>query len=371
MRVVLVEDNPGDIRLINECFRDNPYPQNFEVIDFATVAKTIQYLNNTELETIDAILLDLGLPDSVGLDTLKKIKVHAENIPIIVLTGLDDVEVGLQAVQEGAQDYLIKNQITGQFLGKSILYSIERKQVEKLKYKSLVAAEATQRKSDFVAMVSHEIRSPLGIIIGFAELLIQTNSKVKEETYAKKIRENAEHLNNLIHDLLDLARIEAGRIDLEKTLFDLKKELKSSCESLKQQINQKGLDFSLNIDGSAPTFVQTDSTRLRQIIYNLVGNAIKFTSNGGISIDVRAGDNEKIDIFVKDTGCGIQESDQSKLFQAFSQANSSVYAKHKGTGLGLVLSKQLARAMGGDLVLLESAPEKGTTFLLSLDSGLS
>ena len=372
MKILLVEDNPGDVRLIRECFRDNPYAEKFEVLDFGSLSRCVQFLSGSDKGEIDAILLDLGLPDSMGLETLKKIQLHTNGIPIIVLTGMDDSVLALRAVKEGAQDYLLKNQISGQLLTKSILYSIERKNLEALKYQNKITEEANRKKSEFLAMMSHEIRNPLGIIIGFSDLLADTEDSNSSKSFANTIKANANHLNELINDILDLSRIEAGRIDLEKTLFDFAKEMATTCDGLKNQTATKGLELNLVFEDSIPQFIRTDRTRLRQVIYNLVGNAIKFTSHGSINIHVRSGVNEQsLNIFVKDTGCGIDKNDWSNLFQPFSQANKTIHRQYKGTGLGLALSKQIAKCLGGDLVLLDSKPGDGSTFLLTIDMGLS
>lgn len=372
MQILLVEDNPGDARLIQECFRENPYSEKFDILNFRSLSQSIEYLSNSSSPSIDVLLLDLGLPDSLGLTTLKKIQTYSKDIPIIVLTGMDDGFVALQAVKEGAQDYLIKGQLTGELLIKSILYSVERKKVEELKYQNTLVEEANRKKSEFLTMISHEIRNPLGVIIGCSELLFKSSDSIENfMNHATTIRANANHLNELINDILDISRIEAGRIEIEKSLFNLNEEMQITCEGLKKQAALKNLQLFISFDKSVPEFINSDRTRLRQVIYNLVGNSIKFTSQGHISINIQMNKlTNMLEILVQDTGCGIDINDQAHLFQPFSQANKSIYRQYKGTGLGLNLSQKIAQCLGGDLRLQESIPNKGSSFLLTIEPGI-
>lgn len=236
------------------------------------------------------------------------------------------------------------------------------------------AIEANQAKSNFLANMSHEIRTPLGAILGFSDLLMQPSddSKIKQ-AYLTAIKRNGQLLSALIDDILDLAKIESGRIDLEPIETSLADLVNEAVSSVSQKAAEKNLPIHISWDNKVPKAVKVDPVRLRQIVTNVLSNAIKFTSTGEIRLDIHA-DNQKASseseslklfITVKDTGVGITEEQAKNLFQAFSQADNSITRRYGGTGLGLVLSRKLARLLGGDLLLKESSAGKGSTFEIS------
>ncbi|MCB0343296.1 MAG: PAS domain S-box protein [Pseudobdellovibrionaceae bacterium] len=258
----------------------------------------------------------------------------------------------------------------------------ERKKVEKNLRESKVAADsASQAKTDFLANMSHEIRTPLAAIIGFSELLTNTFSPAQQKAdYALRIQKNSHHLKQLIDDILDLTKIEAGKTEIENVRFSFVEELGEMFATLKSQAMAKGLEFMADLDGTLPLFIESDDTRLRQILFNIIGNAIKFTSQGKIEVRVRlenhtADENSEKKLLptlvftVQDTGSGIPPETQDRLFEPFLQATSPAAKKYKGTGLGLTLSRKLARAMGGDVTLIESSPGQGSTFVIKIVPG--
>lgn len=233
------------------------------------------------------------------------------------------------------------------------------------------AENANQLKSAFLANMSHEIRTPLGIILGYSELVRDTAISASErDTYLDIISKNGEQLSGLINDILDLSKVESGELNTELVSFDLKKTLLEIIEPLMMQAREKGLEFNFQIEDAAPDRIVSDPLRFRQIVLNIVSNAIKFTQDGKVEVLVyqkTSENNEKI-VFVevRDSGIGIAPENISKLFKPFSQLDYSMTRKYGGTGLGLALSQRLARTLGGDLILKESHMGKGSTFLISI-----
>ena len=248
----------------------------------------------------------------------------------------------------------------------------EQKKIEFDLRKARELADAASRaKSEFLANMSHEIRTPLAGILGYVEMLTQYGKTDEaRQDYAVKIKRCAENLTALINDILDLSKVEAGALKIERTRSHLATEVESVVSVLNGTAVAKGIELEVTYQSSLPTYIITDSTRLRQVLLNVLGNAVKFTERGIVSMKVKLHpEPNKLLFTISDTGCGISEADQGKLFRPFVQADSSLTRKFGGTGLGLALSRKLAVALNGDLSLLASAPEKGSTFQFSMDIG--
>lgn len=234
-----------------------------------------------------------------------------------------------------------------------------------------VAESANQAKTDFLAHMSHEIRTPIGAVLGFTELLLASDSPLSSDQseYLQRVHSNGSHLNSLLNDLLDLSKIEAGELTVEKVECHPYSLLVDIAASLESKVISKGLAIKVHIDGMVPEVIQTDPTRLRQVVTNLVGNAIKFTEHGSVSLCLRADpEQQQISIAVTDTGVGIPESAQATVFEAFKQADDTVTRNFGGTGLGLSISRQLAVALGGDIELTSECGV-GSTFNVTIDAG--
>lgn len=232
------------------------------------------------------------------------------------------------------------------------------------------AEVATQTKSAFLANMSHEIRTPLGAILGFSELVIDPTISASDKlNFVESIQRNGELLSNIINDILDLSKVEAGKLEMEVRETSLNEVLIDLMSLLKLRAEEKGIELHISYDQSIPNTINTDSLRLRQILINIVGNAIKFTEQGSVKVFVKISENNKLAFVVEDTGYGISEGQSEKLFQSFTQADVSTKRKFGGTGLGLVLSKRLAKLLGGDLVLTKSELGKGSTFTITIDPG--
>ncbi|HUQ72665.1 MAG TPA: ATP-binding protein [Planctomycetaceae bacterium] len=227
------------------------------------------------------------------------------------------------------------------------------------------AMVADRTKSEFLANMSHEIRTPLNAMLGFAELLLEGAVEPDETPDAlRTIKRNGEHLLTIISDILDLSKIESGQMTLEPLPCDPVGVIRDVLQLVRSRAEPKGLTLTLRTEGVVPRQIVTDPTRLKQILLNLVGNAIKFTERGGVTVALRGADG-RLQISVIDTGIGLTEDQQNRLFKAFSQGDTSTTRRFGGTGLGLVISRRLAEMLGGDIAV-QSDVGSGATFTISM-----
>ncbi len=237
-----------------------------------------------------------------------------------------------------------------------------------------LAEEASRMKSDFLANMSHEIRTPMNGIIGMTHLVLMTTMTSHQREYVKKIQLSGQHLLRIINDILDISKIEAGKLSIEQADFELETTLAGVVGVIGEKAGEKGLELILDIASDVPVNVIGDSLRLGQVLINYANNAIKFTEHGEIDIVVRAReigtDSVLLWFAVRDTGIGLSEEQKKRLFTAFSQADTSTTRQYGGTGLGLAISKQLATMMGGE-VGVDSAPGVGSTFWFTARLGIS
>jgi len=237
------------------------------------------------------------------------------------------------------------------------------------------AAEASNRaKSEFLANMSHEIRTPMTAILGFADLLLdEALSKADRQEFVETIRRNGDHLLAIVNDILDISKIEAGKMAIERVAFSLCGLVNEIVSLMRAHAAAKNLSLDVEFCGPLPETIQSDKTRLRQILMNLVGNAVKFTELGGVRLVVRmlsppTVSHPRIGFEVIDTGMGLAPEQLATLFDPFSQADTSTSRRFGGTGLGLAISKRFAEMLGGDITV-QSEPGKGSRFLVTVDTG--
>ncbi|HLI10851.1 MAG TPA: ATP-binding protein [Alphaproteobacteria bacterium] len=361
IRVLLVEDNQGDARLTCELLSEAGEPR----IEVCHVDCLNDALDRIGAESFDAVLLDLTLRDASGLDTVARVLQRAPHLPIIVLSGLNDEQTAVDALANGAQDYLVKGQGDGFLISRAVRYAIERKRTLQQLYDAKERAEfANRAKSQFLANMSHELRTPLNAIIGFSEIIKDDalgsagNQTYKE--YAQHIHESGTHLLAIINDILDLSRIEAGKLDLNESIIDVPAAIDSCLGIVRDRAEKAKVTITREAPETLPP-LWADERMLKQILLNILSNAVKFTPAGGqITVTAALDDEGALLLTVVDTGIGIAEPDLVRAMTPFVQVENTLNRRFPGTGLGLPLTKSLVELHGGAFSL-KSELGVGTT----------
>lgn len=370
LKVLLVEDNPGDSRLIQESLAEAS-DQRFELETAETLQGGIDRLNSGG---IDALLLDLALPDSFGAETFVRAKAQALGVAIIVLTGLNDDSLALKLVQGGAQDFVAKVDVSGNNLTRAILYAVERARLE-VQFQELnteleqrvrdrtAELEASNRELEaFSYSVSHDLRAPLASLIGFADLLVAKCGKELNEQgvkYVSRIQEATFKMSHLIDDLIRLAGV--SRQDLRRETISLGPLVEGIVKELESEIGERKVEWRIGALLNAPC----DAGLTKQVFTNLLSNAVKYTRRKELAqIEIgkmRIG--EETVFFVRDNGVGFDMKVAGKLFAPFQRLHRD--EDFEGTGIGLATTQRIVEKHKGR-IWAESAPESGTTFFFTL-----
>ena len=346
-------------------------------IDATGVGSASEATQWCEVHTPDLVVLDQRLPDASGLQLAALLKANSPLLPVVLLTGYVSTDTAIAAVGL-VDDYLTKpvppdelikvvqtrleqhrlrvaNQqlVTKLRETNNTLERTVQERTRELKAARDQAMEASRLKSQFLANMSHEIRTPMNGVLGAGNLLAATDLTDEQRAYVDILSSSGQALLTIINDVLDLSKIEAGRLELEPSTFTLLDPFTEVVNLLAPQASAKNVRLSLNADADLPLSVVGDSGRLRQVVTNLVGNAVKFTNVGHVLVDVSAESRSSGDIMlrcaVSDSGIGIAEQDIARLFAEFSQLDTSNARRFGGTGLGLAISDRLVRLMNGEI----------------------
>jgi signal transduction histidine kinase/CheY-like chemotaxis protein len=361
-----------------------------EVVDwFALQTQKIALLSKAELVVSDALwkksnlyldkqLLLLAIAGAIwllsfilaylGYTTARDITRNIKELEDVLNKAVEEMKTSDEYL--ASDSHAIENIDLDTHEGTKEAYKFLEDLVETAKDDKLIALQANEAKSLFLANMSHEIRTPLNGIVGFTEILRSTNLSEEQEEFLAIIDKSSENLLSIINNILDLSKIESNKVEIESVVFDAAEEFESAVETYAVAATEKNIDMNYYMDPTISTKLKGDPTKIKEIIINLLSNAVKFTSYGGeVNLDIvkETDDNgvNRVKFTVKDNGIGMTKDQQSRIFDAFSQADVSVTRKYGGTGLGLTISSQFVELMGGKLEL-ESAKDHGTSFFFSL-----
>ncbi len=415
--ILIVDDEASVRNVLTQVLEDDGYKTK-------EATRGEEALECLKKEHFSLVITDIVMPGMTGIELLEKIKQLYPATEVIIITSHASLDTAITAIRHGAYDYLFKpfediSLISAAAtravekarlisLNQNLLGELEREKEElesrvaertvklkkineqlmqeiKERIKAQDAAEAANRaKSDFLASMSHEIRSPMTAVIGMTDLLLETPLNFNQKRFLGAIQSSGENLLQLINDILDLSKVEAGQIELEKTPFDLMEVIKNTCEAQAFHAQEKDVELIWWVRPEVETHLLGDSVRLGQILTNLIGNAVKFTKKGEVFIEVKrqeisgqtkaesvnsgykqeATSTSELMFSVTDTGIGIPPDKRDIVFDRFTQADSSTTRKYGGTGLGLAISRRLTELMEGR-IWVESKVGQGSTFYLT------
>ncbi len=371
LNVLLVEDNPGDAFLVEELLSFDPEHQ-FKITNCGTLKETLAALQN---HNFDIILLDLGLPDSVGLNGLETLVNRNLSVPVVVITGLNDDKTGRKAVNIGAQGYLVKDELNSRLIVQTILYSIERfdhlvkleNQKLELNEKNKQLNEANSAKDLLLSVISHDVRGPVNSIISLLEILetdFDNISNAVKKKYIQGILISARSTRHLMENLLEWAKTQTNRQTINPENLNLKPLLLQNIEIVQLASDKKFISIKTEIPEQVTIYA--DKQMVKTVIRNLLSNAIKFTpQKGEIIVSVSAAENGKVAVVIKDSGVGIDPKKLDAIFDFKIMASTPGTDNETGTGFGLALCNDFVHKNNGEFHI-QSNSGKGTSVIFTL-----
>jgi signal transduction histidine kinase len=379
-KILIVDDDEQHVEMLCDCIEDY-------VTSIVTAINGLEAIAKAKEELPDIILMDVMMPEMNGFDACKKIKEDSttKHIPVIFITALNDLESILRAFDSGGVDYVskpfhtkevvsrLKNHLKVQFQQRQLMdLAIELKSArESAESARMIAEKANQAKTDFLCNVSHELMTPMNMIMNMTHFALDSGLNTQQSEYLSNIKKSSELLKELIDDILEYSSCESGNVSSKQEIFQVRDVLSTVQNKLSFRLkegNQIQLFFSE--DPLIPQQLIGDAARLQKILFHLGDNAIKFTSSGYVKIKSRLLEikdaKARVAFSVKDTGPGMSKKQQEALFQPFIQADSSKTRKHGGVGLGLALCRQLIKMMNGKL-FINSVPDEGSIVNLQFD----
>lgn len=377
IEILLVEDNLGDVRLIQEMLSEpGAVPYSLEIANSLAAA-----LGRLRAGGIDVLLLDLGLPDSTGVSTFASVHGQTPTLPIIVLTGFGDQSLALKVVQQGAQDYLIKGQVDGNLIWRTIRYAMERQHgrrelvlsetrvrhlneslERRVADRTAELAAANRELETFTYSVSHDLRAPLRQIDGFSRILVEhagPGLDSKSQHYLRRIQEGTQHMGRLVDDLLNLAQL--GRQDVHTRPTPLDAIVKDALRELRPDWGDRTIQWAT---GGLPT-VECDPGLMKIVLTNLLSNAIKYSRPREVAV-IEVGcavSDGRYTVFVRDNGVGFNMKYADKLFGVFQRLHRA--DQFEGSGVGLATVQRIIHKHGGE-IWAEAEPDQGATFFFTL-----
>jgi len=388
MKILIVDDSKNGALALQMILVD----QGYDDVHVEYSAKgAFDYLDSLPTDSpCQLVLMDIRMPEMDGIEATKWLKKHQQykEIPVVMVSGDEDIERLKQAFNAGANDFIRKSSEETEIIAR-VKSTLRLKQemenrkahekqlqslTEKYKTKALEAELANRAKAQFLANMSHEIRTPMNAITGMTTLAINENKSPLVDKYLKTIQSSSQLLLTLLNDILDISKIEAGRLNMEYTEFNIRSIMEQSVTIFGSKASFKDIELILSIDNNIPDNLIGDPHRFNQVLNNLISNAIKFTSEGYISVNARMlnkeADKVTIQFEVNDTGMGIEQSNYNELFKSFTQADSSTTRKFGGTGLGLTICKNLVELMDGK-IWIESKVNEGSKFIFTASFSIS
>ena len=365
--VLLIEDNPGDADLVRlRLVESNP------TLDVSCVSRLADGIASLQQKPPSLVLLDLNLPDSQGAETFRRLLEKAPDVPVVVLSGQDDQALAIKALQQGAQDYLVKGGVTSAALGRAMRYAMERQAL--LRSLEMSRKQQLEFKNQFLSHVSHELRTPLTCIHQFVTILLDGLAgeiSGEQREHLNTILRSVNQLGAMVRDLLEATRAESGKITLELRCVSIEEILRLAVTMMQPIARQKGVGLEAAVDCSIP-YLLGDPDRILEVLINLIDNGIKFTpADGSVMVQASriATDPHFVCVSVTDTGSGIKPEVRSLIFERLYQDPNAVDNNRKGLGLGLFIARELVRLHGGRIwVASDGASGSSFSFTLPLYS---